>query len=41
MSAAFRTVRETARQLGVHHRTAAMIIAIRRVGEAMRLRGWV
>lgn len=41
MRAAFRTVHDTARLHGVHHRTAAMIIAVRRVEEAMRLRGWV
>jgi glutamate dehydrogenase (NAD(P)+) len=41
MAAAFRTVHDTARQYGVGNRVAAMIVAIRRVEEAMRLRGWV
>lgn len=41
MTAAFRVVHDTARRLGVDNRRAAMIVAIRRVEEAMRLRGWV
>ncbi|TNJ40129.1 Glu/Leu/Phe/Val dehydrogenase [Chlorobaculum thiosulfatiphilum] len=41
MTAAIRTVHQTAGQYGVDNRTAAMIVAIRRVAEAMKLRGWV
>jgi len=41
MIAAFRIVHDTACSLGVGNRVAAMIVAIRRVEEAMRLRGWV
>ncbi len=41
MTAAFRTVHETAGSYGVGNRVAAMIVAIRRIEEAMRLRGWV
>jgi glutamate dehydrogenase (NAD(P)+) len=41
MTAAIRSVHQTAGQYGVDNRTAAMIVAIRRVAEAMKLRGWV
>jgi glutamate dehydrogenase (NAD(P)+) len=41
MTAAIRTVHRTAGEYGVDNRTAAMIVAIRRVAEAMKLRGWV
>ncbi|NTV02638.1 MAG: Glu/Leu/Phe/Val dehydrogenase [Chlorobiaceae bacterium] len=41
MTSAFRTVHDTARTLGVGNRLAAMVVAIRRIEEAMRLRGWV
>jgi len=41
MAAAFRNVHETAVGYGVGNRVAAMIVAIRRIEEAMRLRGWV
>jgi glutamate dehydrogenase/leucine dehydrogenase len=38
---AFHSVHEMARSRGVDNRTAAYMIAVQRVGEAMRLRGWV
>lgn len=41
MTAAFKVVHETAQSYGTGNRVAAMIVAIRRVEEAMRLRGWV
>jgi glutamate dehydrogenase (NAD(P)+) len=41
MTAAFRAMHETAVRYDVGNRTAAMIVAIGRVAEAMRLRGWV
>ncbi|NTW54706.1 MAG: Glu/Leu/Phe/Val dehydrogenase [Chlorobaculum sp.] len=41
MTAAIKAVHEAAEQHGVDNRTAAMIVAIRRVAEAMKLRGWV
>jgi glutamate dehydrogenase (NAD(P)+) len=41
MKAAFDNVLEMARRLAVDNRTAAYMIAVRRVSEAMRLRGWV
>ncbi|NTV68228.1 MAG: Glu/Leu/Phe/Val dehydrogenase [Chlorobaculum sp.] len=41
MSAAIKTVHQAAVQYRVDNRTAAMIVAIRRVAEAMKLRGWV
>jgi glutamate dehydrogenase (NAD(P)+) len=41
MSAAFSDVHRTAVEHKVDNRTAAMIVAIRRVAEAMKLRGWV
>jgi glutamate dehydrogenase (NAD(P)+) len=41
MVTAFRAVQDTAARYGVNNRIAAMIVAIRRVEEAMKLRGWV
>jgi glutamate dehydrogenase (NAD(P)+) len=41
MAAAIKAVQQAAEQYGVDNRTAAMIVAIRRVAEAMKLRGWV
>ncbi|MCS7251056.1 MAG: Glu/Leu/Phe/Val dehydrogenase [Anaerolineae bacterium] len=41
MTAAFHAVHETARRYKVHNRLGAYIVAIERVVEAMRLRGWV
>lgn len=41
MTTAFHKVNETAREHGVHPRLAAYMVAIDRVVEAMRLRGWV
>lgn len=40
MTAAFRSVRETAKTFMVPDRTALMAVALGRVAEAMRLRGW-
>ena len=41
MAAAFHTVRRAAREHGVSSRAAAYLVAVSRVVEAMRLRGWV
>lgn len=41
MTAAFHAVHETARRYRVHNRLGAYIVAVERVVEAMRLRGWV
>jgi glutamate dehydrogenase (NAD(P)+) len=41
MTAAFEAVYDQARLHSVDSRTAAYMIAVQRVGEAMRLRGWV
>lgn len=41
MAAAIKAVHQAAVQYSVDNRTAAMIVAIRRVAEAMKLRGWV
>lgn len=41
MAEAFHTVRRAAREQGVSNRTAAYLVAVSRVAEAMRLRGWV
>jgi glutamate dehydrogenase (NAD(P)+) len=41
MTAAFHAVHETARRFGLHDRTGAYIVAVGRVAEACRLRGWV
>lgn len=40
MSTAFHEVHGRAQQLGVHNRLAAYCVAVERVAEAMRLRGW-
>lgn len=40
MTAAFHKVHETAQELGVHNRLAAYAVAVERVAEAVRLRGW-
>ncbi len=41
MTQAFHTVHETAKEYNVHPRMAAYLVAVQRVAEAMRLRGWV
>jgi glutamate dehydrogenase (NAD(P)+) len=41
MVTAYRGVHDKAGRLGVNNRVVAMIVAIRRVEEAMKLRGWV
>jgi len=41
MTAAFHAVHEMARRQKVHNRLAAYLVAVQRVAEAMRLRGWV
>ena len=41
MLEAFHAVRRAAREQGVSNRTAAYLVAVSRVAEAMRLRGWV
>jgi glutamate dehydrogenase (NAD(P)+) len=41
MSAAFQAVREVAERYGIHSRVAAYLIAVARVAEACRLRGWI
>jgi glutamate dehydrogenase (NAD(P)+) len=41
MTSAFHVVHTTAQQYQVHNRLAAYIVAVGRVVEAMRLRGWV
>jgi glutamate dehydrogenase (NAD(P)+) len=41
MASAIKAVQQAAVQYSVDNRTAAMIVAIRRVAEAMKLRGWV
>lgn len=40
MTAAYRNVHDTAEKYKVHNRLAAYIVAIERVVEAMKLRGW-
>lgn len=40
MTAAFHEVHELALRLGVHNRLAAYCVAVQRVAEAVRLRGW-
>ena len=40
MTAAFRAVHEMAQKYKVHNRLAAYLVAVNRVAEAMRLRGW-
>ena len=41
MTAAFHAVHEMAKKEGVHNRLAAYMVAVARVAEAMKLRGWV
>jgi len=41
MTAAFHAVHETAQKHGVHNRMGAYIVAVSRVAEACKLRGWV
>ncbi len=41
MTSAFHAVHTTALRYGVHNRLGAYIVAVGRVAEAMRLRGWV
>jgi glutamate dehydrogenase (NAD(P)+) len=41
MTAAFHAVHQTAQQYKVHNRMGAYIVAVSRVAEACRLRGWV
>lgn len=41
MHTAFHTVHQTAQAHKIHNRQAAQLVAVRRVVEAMRLRGWV
>jgi glutamate dehydrogenase (NAD(P)+) len=40
MTAAFHAVHEMAQKFKVHNRLAAYLVAVNRVAEAMRLRGW-
>ncbi len=40
MTEAFHAVHNTAKEYGVHPRMAAYLVAVQRVAEAMRLRGW-
>jgi len=40
MTTAFWTVHEVAERYKVHYRTAAYLVAVNRVAEAVRLRGW-
>ena len=41
MTSAFKEVYATAKEYGVNNRVAAYLLAVSRVAEAMRLRGWV
>jgi glutamate dehydrogenase (NAD(P)+) len=41
MTAAFHAVHEVARRHGIHNRLAAYVVAVARVAEACKLRGWV
>ncbi len=41
MTVAFHTVHETARKYNVHNRLGAYLVAVSRVAQAMKLRGWV
>jgi len=41
MTAAFHAVHDTAQEYGVHNRMGAYIVAVSRVAEACKLRGWV
>jgi glutamate dehydrogenase (NAD(P)+) len=40
MTAAFHAVHEMAKKHRVHNRTGAYLVAVNRVAEAVRLRGW-
>jgi glutamate dehydrogenase (NAD(P)+) len=41
MTTSYNTVSKTARDLKVHNRLAAYVVAVQRVAEAMKVRGWV
>jgi glutamate dehydrogenase (NAD(P)+) len=41
MTAAFQAVHRTAQHYGIHNRIAAYVVAVARVAEACKLRGWV
>ena len=41
MTAAFRSVHGTAQRFGTDNRVAAYVVAVARVAEACKLRGWV
>jgi len=41
MATAFRSVRELAKRYSIHNRVAAYLIAVARVAEACKLRGWI
>lgn len=41
MTTAFQTIHDTAQHLAINNRSAALIVAIQRVAEAMKLRGWI
>lgn len=41
MTPAFYAVHETAQNLGIDNRTAAYVVAVERVAEAVKVRGWV
>ena len=41
MTAAFRAVHEVAKRYNIHNRIAAYVVAVPRVAEACKLRGWV
>jgi glutamate dehydrogenase (NAD(P)+) len=41
MTAAFHAVHKMAQEKGVHNRLAAYLVAVQRVAEACKLRGWV
>ena len=41
MTAAFHAVHDTARQYSIHNRMGAYVVAVARVAEACKLRGWV
>jgi glutamate dehydrogenase (NAD(P)+) len=41
MTAAFHAVHNMAQEKGVHNRLAAYLVAVQRVAEACKLRGWI
>ena len=41
MTTAYRAVLDVAREYNINMRQAAYVVAVRRVTEAMQLRGWV